>query len=162
MTAQEALSLRKQLIENNHSVKIEASGYSMFPFLRKGDVQTISPVPIEDIQIGDVVVFEQNNNWISHRVIAIQKTTNEISLTLRGDTSRFLDPTVTKENYIGKTVSFERKGKTIVLDEIRNVSMRIVKQGRSRVFLLVVFKKVMFKFKNLKIKISHFKNSFLK
>jgi signal peptidase len=162
MTAQETLSLRKQLIENKHSVKIEASGYSMFPFLRKGDVQTISPIPIEDIQIGDVVVFEQNNNWISHRVIAIQKTNNEISLILRGDTSRFLDPTVTKENYIGKTVSFERNGKTIVLDEIRNVSKRILRQGRLRVFMLVVFKKLLFKFKNLQVKISHFTNSFLK
>jgi signal peptidase I len=115
MNAQEATSLRKQLIENNHSVKIVASGYSMYPFMRPGDVQTISPVPIEEIKVGDVAVFERNNDWISHRVIDIQNNNNEITLILRGDTSIQLDPLVTKENYIGKTVAFERRGKTRLL-----------------------------------------------
>ena len=87
MTTQEATSLRKQLIENNHSVKIVASGYSMFPFMRNGDIQTISPVPIEEIQIGDVAVFEHNNDWISHRVVDIRKRNSETTLILRGDTS---------------------------------------------------------------------------
>ena len=115
MNTQEATSLRKQLIENNHAVKIVASGYSMFPFMRNGDVQTISPVPIEEIKVGDVAVFERDNDWISHRVIAIQNTNNEITLILRGDTCIQLDPMVTKANYIGKTVAFERKGKTRLL-----------------------------------------------
>jgi signal peptidase I len=162
MTAQEAFSLRKKLIENNHSVKIEASGYSMFPFMRNGDVQTISPVPMEDIQIGDVVVYERNNNWISHRVIDIQTTNNETTLTLRGDTSQQIDPPVTKENYIGKTVSFERNGKTIILDEIQNFNRRVVRLGYFRIAFLIGIKRLLFKFKNLKVKISHFTNSFLK
>jgi|LauGreDrversion4_2_1035121.scaffolds.fasta_scaffold776510_2 hypothetical protein len=62
MNTKEDLSLRKQLIENNHAVKIVASGYSMFPFMRNGDIQTISPFPLEEIQIGDVAVFECNND----------------------------------------------------------------------------------------------------
>ena len=78
MNAEEALSLRKKLIENNHSVKVVASGYSMYPFMRPGDVQTISPVPMEEIKVGDVAVFERNNDWISHRVIDIQNNNNEI------------------------------------------------------------------------------------
>ena len=77
MNTEEALSFRKKLIENNHSVKIEAAGYSMFPYMLPGDEQTISPVPIEDIAIGDVVVFEHANKWISHRVISIQNNNNE-------------------------------------------------------------------------------------
>jgi signal peptidase I len=115
MNTQEATSLRKQLIENNHAVKIVASGYSMFPFMRNGDVQTISPVPIEEIKVGDVAVFERDNDWISHRVIDIRNTNNETILILRGDTCIQLDPLVTKANYIGKTVGFEREGKTRLL-----------------------------------------------
>lgn len=120
MNTQEATSLRKQLIENNHAVKIVASGYSMFPFMRNGDIQTISPVPIEEIQIGDVAVFERNNDWISHRVIDIRKINNETTLILRGDTCIQIDPVVTKENYVGKTVSFERGGKVYEVGSKRN------------------------------------------
>ena len=140
MNTQEATSLRKQLIENNHAVKIVASGYSMFPFMRNGDVQTISPIPIEEIKVGDVAVFERDNDWISHRVIAIRNTNNETTLTLRGDTSIQLDPLVTKANYIGKTVAFERGGTVYSIDNFKNKNKRIVQFGKWRVLPLFAFK----------------------
>jgi signal peptidase I len=149
MNTQEATSLRKQLIENNHAVKIVASGYSMFPFMRNGDVQTISPVPLEEIKVGDVAVFERENDWISHRVIAIRKTNNETTLILRGDTCIQFDPLVTKENYIGKTVSFERNGTVYSIDNFKNKNKRIVQFGKWRVFPLFAFKIFLQKAKSL-------------
>ncbi len=142
MNAEEALSLRKKLIENNHSVKIVASGYSMYPFMRPGDVQTISPVPIEEIKVGDVAVFERNNDWISHRVIDIQNNNNEITLILRGDTSIQLDPLVTKENYIGKTVAFERNG---IIHDIKHANRLILLLGISRNIFLYLCKRAYFR-----------------
>ena len=149
MNTQEATSLRKQLIENNHAVKIVASGYSMFPFMRNGDIQTISPIPIEEIQIGDVAVFERNNDWISHRVIDIRKTNNEITLILRGDTCIQLDPLVTKANYIGKTVAFERGGKVYEVASFKRKNKRIVWLGAMRITPLFVFKMFAMKLKNI-------------
>lgn len=140
MNTETATSLRKQLIENKHSVKVVASGYSMFPFMRKGDVQTISPVPIEEIQIGDVAVFERNDDWISHRVISIRKTNNETTLILRGDTCMQIDPLVTKENYIGKTVAFERRGKVYEVGSFNRKNKRIAKLGKWRAAPLFCFK----------------------
>ena len=144
MSTQKDSSLRKQLIESNHSVKIVASGYSMFPFMRNGDIQTISPVPIEEIQIGDVAVFERNNVWISHRVIDIRKTNNETILILRGDTCIQIDPLVTKENYVGKTVEFERGAKTINLNNRKIASKRIIQLGLARCYFLFYFKSALF------------------
>ena len=140
MNTKEDSSLRKQLIENNHAVKIVASGYSMFPFMRNGDIQTISPFPIEEIQIGDVAVFERNNDWISHRVIDIRKTNNETTLVLRGDTCIQIDPLVTKENYIGKTVAFERVGKVYEVGSFVRKNKRIVRLGSLRFMPLYFFK----------------------
>jgi signal peptidase I len=140
MNTQEATSLRKQLIENNHAVKIVASGYSMFPFMRNGDVQIIKPIPIEEIKVGDVAVFERDSDWISHRVIAIHNNNNKIILTLRGDTCIQLDPLVTKANYIGKTVGFERKGTVYSVDNFKNKNKRIVQLGKWRVLPLFAFK----------------------
>ena len=149
MNTQEATSLRKQLIENNHAVKIVASGYSMFPFMRNGDIQTISPIPMEEIQIGDVAVFERNNDWISHRVIEIRKTNNETILILRGDTCIQIDPLVTKENYIGKTVAFERVGKVYEIGSFKRKNKRIVWLGALRITPLFVFKMFAMKLKNI-------------
>jgi signal peptidase I len=145
MNTKEDSSLRKQLIENNHAVKIVASGYSMFPFMRNGDIQTISPFPIEEIQIGDVAVFERNNDWISHRVIDIRKTNNETTLVLRGDTCIQIDPLVTKENYIGKTVAFERVGKVYEVGSFVRKNKRIVRLGSLRFMPLYFFKIVTLK-----------------
>ena len=151
MNTQEATSLRKQLIENNHSVKIVASGYSMFPFMRNGDIQTISPVHIEEIQIGDVAVFEHNNDWISHRVVDIRKRNSETTLILRGDTSMQIDPLVTKENYIGKTVAFERGGKIYSVEKMKFRNLIIVRLGTLRVLFLIFRKKVMFRLNRMKL-----------
>jgi signal peptidase I len=153
MNTEEALSLRKKLIENNHSVKIEAAGYSMFPFMLPGDEQTISPVPIEDIAIGDVVVFEHDNKWISHRVISIQNNNNEKTLILRGDTCIQSDPLVTKANYIGKTVAFERNGKSINLDEQITCSKRIIQWGLMRCYFFFLLKTGMFLLSRIKRKL---------
>lgn len=153
MNTEEALSFRKKLIENNHSVKIEAAGYSMFPFMLPGDEQTISPVPIEDIAIGDVVVFEHDNKWISHRVISIQNNNNEKTLILRGDTCIQLDPLVTKTNYIGKTTAFERNGKSINLDEQITRSKRIIQWGLMRCYFFFLLKTGMFLLSRIKRKL---------
>lgn len=149
MNTQEATSLRKQLIENNHAVKIVASGYSMFPFMRNGDVQTISPVPIEEIKVGDVAVFERDTDWISHRVIDIRNTNNGTTLILRGDTCIQIDPLVTTANYIGKTVGFERRGTVYSIDNFKNKNKRIVLFGKWRVLPLFVFKIFLQKAKSL-------------
>jgi signal peptidase I len=38
----------------------------MFPFLRKGDLLTVEPVPMETIKRGDVVVFESEEKFKYH------------------------------------------------------------------------------------------------
>lgn len=53
-------ALRKEIIAQGRSVQILAAGYSMFPFLRKGDILTINPAPIDLIKRGDIVVYELN------------------------------------------------------------------------------------------------------
>jgi len=102
-------SLRKEIIAQGRSVQIFASGYSMFPFLRKGDLLTVEPVLIETIKRGDVVVFELEEKWIAHRVVKIRNGAKGLEFLLRGDTCIALDPVVDKENFIGSVQVFTRK-----------------------------------------------------
>ena len=110
--------LRTEAIRQGHAVKTLAQGYSMFPFLRKGDILTVEPVPMEDIKRGDIVVFESNEQWIAHRVIRISDRNNEIQFLLRGDTNLQFDPVVNEGNYVGKVFSFQREKKSILVSSL--------------------------------------------
>lgn len=102
-------ALRKEAIKNGHSVQTLASGHSMFPFLRKGDILTVEPIPMDKVQRGDVVVFESEEKWIAHRVIKIRKGAAGLEFLLRGDTCIKFDPVVNKKNYKGIVIAFKRK-----------------------------------------------------
>ena len=110
-------ALRKEAIKNGHAVQTLASGYSMFPFLRKGDLLTVEPVSMDKIKRGDVVVFESEEKWIAHRVIKIQSNAEGLEFLLRGDTCIEFDPAVDKENYIGSVQVFTRKNSKKVLSK---------------------------------------------
>ncbi len=108
-------ALRKEAIKQGHSVQTVASGYSMFPFLRKGDLLTVEPVPMERIKRGDIVVFESEEKWIAHRVIKIHSNDGLIGFTTRGDARVSRDPVINKTNYIGLVPSIERGSQKISL-----------------------------------------------
>jgi signal peptidase len=110
-------TLRKEAIKNGHAVQTLASGYSMFPFLRKGDLLTVKPVPMDKIKRGDVVVFESEDRWIAHRVIKIRSNTEGLEFLLRGDTCIAFDPLVDKENFIGSVQIFTRENSKKVLSK---------------------------------------------
>ena len=112
-------SLRKEAIKNGHSVQTIASGTSMFPFLRKGDILTVDPVPMETINRGDILVFEVEDKWIAHRVIRIRSIDGAIEITTRGDARISSDPAINKMNYVGLVSNFERDFKKISLQSFR-------------------------------------------
>jgi signal peptidase len=112
-------SLRKEAIKNGHSVQTIASGTSMFPFLRKGDILTIDPAPMETIKRGDVVVFESEEKWIAHRVIHIHSKEGAIQIRTRGDARISSDTAINKANYVGIVSSMERDSKKISLRSFR-------------------------------------------
>ena len=119
--------LRKEAIKNGHAVQTLASGYSMFPFLRKGDLLTVEPVSMDKIKLGDIVVFESKEKWIAHRVINIRGNTEGLEFLLRGDTCIEFDPAVDKENYIGSVRVYTRKhSKKVLSNGVLNAWRKII------------------------------------
>ncbi len=57
------------LLKEGKEVQIPVSGMSMFPFLMKDDIIRISPITYEELEIGQIIVFIQNNKFIAHRLI---------------------------------------------------------------------------------------------
>lgn len=92
---------------------------SMSPTLEKGDVVAWAPTKIEDVKVGDVIVFKSYLHWpeeklLVHRVTDIKHDTKgNILLETKGDANEYIDqagphipePYIREKNLMGKAIS---------------------------------------------------------
>lgn len=91
---------------------------SMSPSLLEGDLILWTPINIEDVEVGDVIVFKSWLSWpeerlIVHRVVEKRETGRGPALVTKGDANEWTDqagphipePLITESNLIGKTLS---------------------------------------------------------
>jgi hypothetical protein len=133
--------LISDLLANGLKVKFRAPGYSMYPTILHEDVITVEPVRPEEVQVGDIVLYRNENSVIAHRVIKIENkssiyTDSQSSVLslprgmppsaspfggfhrgpqsffiLRGDARPACDDPINAEQILGKVVSVERNGR---------------------------------------------------
>ena len=74
----------------------ETAGTSMLPAVGEGHIQVTIQLPIEEIQVGDVLVFQDvlTGQFIGHRVVAIEEDTQGWYARTQGD--RNFDPDLFK------------------------------------------------------------------
>lgn len=97
------------LLKHGHLVKINLSGYSMFPYLNPGNKVIIKQVNFDEIKVGDIIAFKSNNLSVLHRVI--KKNNNHIFC--KGDFMLLPDNKISQEDIIGKLEKIEKNGKLI-------------------------------------------------
>lgn len=107
------MTLSKELLDRGITLKISLSGNSMFPYLRKGDIALVKAVTPDEIEIGDVIVFQTPGKFIAHRLIRIINKNGEILVQSKGDSLYKPDPPVPIESLIGKIISIDRAKRTI-------------------------------------------------
>lgn len=110
--------IRRQLNEFGF-VDIPSSGYSMFPSIRPGDVCQFGPVVQEQLMIGDVLLFvNEEGKLIGHRLIRMTLSEDGMIFECKGDTNNYPDLTVTSDRMLGKLAMIRRvnsKGKSITI-----------------------------------------------
>lgn len=75
------------------------SGSSMWPTLNRGDLVLLQGVDgVEDLEVGDIIAFRQEQGFSIHRVVSIDGQT----ITTRGDGNFVNDPPVTIDDVMGK------------------------------------------------------------
>lgn len=76
-------------------------GTSMEPTLQSGDlVLVIKRVSLDDISLGDVIVYRRGRSLIIHRVVRIEDGT----IITKGDNNLLLDPPVRFSDVVGKVL----------------------------------------------------------
>ena len=110
----------KKLISGQRDVQIEVRGWSMLPYLRPGDQIVLSFCAPGDLREGDIVTYESHlGKWVTHRFLRHMPNG---ALLCKGDAVRKKDPPVRPEEYVGKVVAYQRKGRMVRVEDqiIRN------------------------------------------
>ena len=81
------------------------AGTSMEPALARGDVVIVrEPVDIADLEVGDIVKYQQGAMPVTHRIVRIEETPNGLMITTRGDNNRSPDTPIGADEIDGKVV----------------------------------------------------------
>jgi signal peptidase I len=103
--------LLRAVLEKGVPFRFRANGFSMSPFIRDGDVVTVSPLFDVTPRLGDVVaVIEPGaGRLVLHRVVGKRSS----SYVTKGDNIAKEDGLVSIENILGFVKKVERKGERV-------------------------------------------------
>lgn len=136
ISGQRAQEIGSVLLESSFGLRLRVGGFSMYPFLKDGDIALIEKCSLDALKPGDVVVFKRAGKWIAHRLLKKIKLNGKTTLLAKGDSCLKTDPAVSGEMFAGRIVSAERKGKTILLNNQGLYSIIILKLSKTSGFLL--------------------------
>ncbi len=99
---------------------------SMSPMIEAGDVVRVSRAVPSEVQIGDVIAFQDGQNVMVHRVIGISWANQQLYFRHRGDVGAS-SAIIPAEDLIGRVTVIEKEGREIRLDSRRHImSTRIL------------------------------------
>lgn len=105
------LELLQPVLAKGAAFRFKVRGYSMFPFIRDGDIVTVSPLRhFQDI-FGQAVAFvhPKSKKIVIHRIIAKSENTYLV----KGDTTSAPDAWIRRGDILGLVTKIERNGKKL-------------------------------------------------
>ena len=97
------------LLRDGQRVRFRATGLSMDPTIRDGDVLTVEPVDLGEVRPGEVLLCRTARGVIAHRLVRCEAVENQLLYVLRGDASGTCDPPVSYGDVLGLVTSFRRR-----------------------------------------------------
>lgn len=102
---------------------------SMTPTMPKNTVVVVKHIPIQDVQVGDVITYQTNSKAnVTHRVVEIKGKGDNIALVTRGDAADGNDQNVTVENP-KNTAQNKFVGVVVYYVKDLGVALRIIKEN---------------------------------
>lgn len=108
------ITLMQAVLAKGVRFRFRAKGWSMTPFIRDGDVISVSPLRGAPARLGEVVAFVRptTGNLVVHRVIGKRST----ALLIQGDNAPdSADGLIPQANVLGRVTTVERGGRSVWL-----------------------------------------------
>ena len=107
-------SLIRRVIERTGRFECRASGHSMLPTIRGGDILEVVPVTSKEMRVGQILLVERGtHSLVCHRLVMRSGDW----LTLVGDACLLLDSPTRVENVLGRVIAIHRNGIRHPVDE---------------------------------------------
>lgn len=115
------IGLTQDILKKGKSIRFQARGWSMRPFIQDGDFITVSPAENSSLKTGDVVFYSiTSNKVIVHRIVRKHKKNGRITILAKGDASFSPPEKIDIQNALGKVTAIERNGRKVSLDTKSN------------------------------------------
>lgn len=106
-----------KILIDNEIVKLSARGYCMYPSIMPGDILHARHKKFQEINIGEVVIFQRDGLLFAHRVIRKDEHNCPLGLITQADRSLSADgPLIPVKDILGVLIAVERKKRLINFD----------------------------------------------
>jgi hypothetical protein len=89
---------------------VALTGASMFPILLPTDKVLVKRSTIDELNVGDVVVWSDSSTLVAHRILSIDASSALPTIITKGDLSMAPDPPIESDRVLGKIVAVLRGG----------------------------------------------------
>lgn len=104
--------LLERSIEKSGSIELPAEGISMLPLIREGDICRFVPCRMEDLQLGDICLYQASTGQvIAHRFVRME-TEKELPYIFKGDSNLGEDAPIAYTQVIGRLTHIRRGSRT--------------------------------------------------
>lgn len=105
------INLAATLLRRFGECRLRVCGTSMLPSIKPADSLHVRTVEIEQVAVGDVVLFARDGRLFAHRVV--QADANARVVLTRGDAHSHLDPPVAAAMLLGRVEGLLRDGQPV-------------------------------------------------
>src|SRR3954452_473339 len=105
-------TLAAEALAQGVAVRFRATGDSMYPTIRDGEVIRVAPVAVDRIGVGDILLYRAKGGvrLLAHRLVAISETPGGRRFHLRGDAKGGCDAPLPAAEVIGRVETVTRRG----------------------------------------------------
>jgi signal peptidase I len=120
LSAIEASGLFEDILARDLSLRVQATGKSMAPFLNGGEFLTIKRVSSSSLHTGNLIFFKTRHGFsVLHRIVRKEREQDRFMFHTKGDAIIAIDEPVPEDSIIGKVCRIEKKlahGQTKIID----------------------------------------------
>lgn len=114
------IGLSAEILSLGKTLRFQASGSSMQPLVRDGDVLLIKPVDPQDIRLGDIVLCQgEGERVVVHRVIRKRSKPEGLSFQIQGDQAAQPDGWIPAGSIYGRLVAIDREDQLIDMEKTK-------------------------------------------
>ena len=135
--------LADELLDKGTSIRIEASGYSMYPAIVPGNTIIIKPVAAEELKCGMIIAWKREKDLVVHRLVLAYESDNEKYYITRGDSCQSSDKPVSFNMIAGRVEAIYKGHRLLRPQKVHPIPERRYQWNRMIVVLMGYVRRVL-------------------